>query len=215
MQACIFDLDGVLTDTAEQHFQSWSVIAQKFGFSLTEHHNESLKGVSRPNSLQKILDWAGASVSESEFEALLAEKNEHYLNGIRLLGTQDILPGVQIFLDDLHQHAIRCAVGSSSRNAPLILDRLELTNYFETVSDGNSVQQTKPAPDVFLHAAQELGVPPENCVVFEDAASGVEAARAANMTVVGIGDYDNLHRANFCLPNLEGFSFGELQRRLS
>ncbi|MBI1307582.1 MAG: beta-phosphoglucomutase [Bacteroidetes bacterium] len=215
MSACIFDLDGVITDTAEHHFYSWKKIAEKFGFDLQEERNEELKGVSRKESLLKITSWAGVKLKHAEIEDLLRLKNEIYLESIGHLSASDILPGVEHFLSDLKQNGIHTAIGSSSKNARFILDHLGLTSLFPVISDGNSVVETKPNPAVFLMAAQLMEVPDEECVVFEDAVSGVEAARSAGMKCVGIGKPEILSRADACISTLEDFTFDRLKQLLS
>ncbi len=220
IEAVIFDLDGVLTDTAVYHYQSWKAIAAKFNYDLTEEDNEKLKGVSRADSLTLILKWAtardeksyllwDASISNSQISDLLIEKNEHYLKLINELSEKDILPGVMDFLELLSQNNCALAVGSSSKNARFILDKLGLISKFSAIIDGNGVKNTKPDPEVFLNAAAELKVNPKNCLVIEDAPSGIKAAKAAGMKVIGIGK--DLLEADYCLPNLEGITWSQIQ----
>jgi beta-phosphoglucomutase len=214
-KACIFDLDGVITDTAHHHYESWKYIAEKLNFELTPAHNEQLKGVSRADSLDKICNWANASLPAEERHAWLDEKNAVYLSRIAELTDSDILPGVTEFLDHLETRNILLAIGSSSKNAPFILEKLGLINRFEVISDGNSVTHSKPAPDVFLNAAAELGVTPEHCIVFEDAASGIQAALAAGMTAVGLGDVNELASAHLIFSSLEGLTLDQIVRELT
>ncbi len=214
IKACIFDLDGVITDTAHYHFLSWSSIAAELGYELTEHKNEELKGVNRLASLEKILQWAKVNRSEVEKDDLLKRKNDQYKRAIEQLTVNDILPGVMSFIADLQHNDVRIAIGSSSKNAPTILNKLGLAGTFEIVSDGNTVTKTKPDPEVFLYASSALKILPENCVVIEDAQSGIEAAIAAGMKVVGIGDSNDLAKANICLPSLEGLTFAKLENLL-
>lgn len=202
IQGVIFDLDGVLTDTAVYHYQSWRNIASGVGFDLTESHNEQLKGVSRAESLDIILNWAGAERSVEEKALLLTEKNNHYLTLIASLSTADILPGVVDFLSNIRSGGLKTAVGSSSKNAVFILDKLQLTGYFDAIVDGNMVKQTKPDPEVFMNAAKLLGLPAQNCLVIEDADAGVAAARAAGMFVLGINGHGQLQDADLCVENL-------------
>jgi len=202
IQGVIFDLDGVLTDTAVYHYQSWRNIASGVGFDLTESHNEQLKGVSRAESLDIILNWAGAERSVEEKALLLTEKNNHYLTLIASLSTADILPGVVDFLSNIRSGGLKTAVGSSSKNAVFILDKLQLTGYFDAIVDGNMVKQTKPDPEVFVNAAQLLGLPTQNCLVIEDADAGVTAARAAGMFVLRINGHGQLQDADLCVENL-------------
>lgn len=209
IKAVIFDLDGVLTDTAVYHYQSWKAVAAKFSYNLTEHDNEKLKGVSRAGSLNLILQWASVALPQEEIPQLLQEKNNHYLLLINDLGQKDILPGVLDFLTLLESQNCAKAVGSSSKNAPFILEKLGLAPRFAAVIDGNGVKNTKPDPEVFLNAAQKLGVNPEQCLVVEDAPSGIQAAKAAGMKVVGIG-YD-LEQADLCVSSLVGLGWDQIQ----
>lgn len=210
IEAVIFDLDGVLTDTAVYHYHSWKAVAAKFNYNLTEQDNEKLKGVSRADSLKLILQWASVTLTQEEILLLLQEKNDHYLLLINELGQKDILPGVLDFLTLLESHHCAKAVGSSSKNAPFILEKLGLATRFTAVIDGNGVQRTKPDPEVFLNAAQKLGVLPERCLVIEDAPSGIQAAKAAGMKVVGIG-YD-LAQSDLCVPSLVGLGWDQIQK---
>lgn len=209
IKAVIFDLDGVLTDTAVYHYQSWKAIATKFNYDLTEHDNEKLKGVSRADSLQLILQWASVTLPQEELPQLLQEKNNHYLLLINELGQKDILPGVLDFLALLESEHCAKAVGSSSKNAIFILDKLGLSPRFSVVIDGNGVKNTKPDPEVFLNAARQLPVLPENCLVIEDAPSGIKAAKAAGIKVIGVGH--NLTEANLCVSSLVGLSWEQIQ----
>lgn len=215
IRGVIFDLDGVLTDTAVHHYQSWRRIAEGVGFALTEKHNEQLKGVSRADSLDIILGWAGATLNDAEKAALLIEKNNHYLDLIASLSSADILPGVVAFLENIRSGGIKTAVGSSSKNAPFILDKLQLTSYFDAVVDGNMVRQTKPDPEVFINAAKLLALPAESCLVIEDADAGVAAARAAGMSVLGITAHGQLAEADFCVQNLLNIDLSFLQSQFS
>jgi beta-phosphoglucomutase len=208
VKAVIFDLDGVITDTAVYHFKSWSDIAKKFGYTLKEEDNEHLKGVSRSESLDLILKWCGKSLSESQKSQLLIEKNDQYLKRISGLSTEDILPGVISFLDHLDSLNIQKAIGSSSKNAIPILEKLGLLERFDIIIDGNQVTKTKPDPEVFLKAAAALQVAPPYCLVVEDAPAGIQAAVDAGMKCVGIGHHDLL--ADVVLPSLEGFTIETL-----
>ena len=193
----IFDLDGVIVDTAKYHFLAWRKLANSLGIDFTEVQNEQLKGVSRVKSLEKILNWGHKEVSEEEFNRLMAEKNEDYLSYIYKMDASEILPEVHRVLNILKEYHQGIALGSASKNAKLILERVDLLNYFDEVVDGNSVTKAKPDPEVFLNAARALQIKPENCIVFEDAVAGVEAANAAQMISIGIGSSDVLGHANF------------------
>ncbi len=209
IKAVIFDLDGVLTDTAVHHYQSWKAIAAKFEYDLSELDNEKLKGVSRAESLRLIMQWASVSLPQEEIPQLLQEKNNHYLLLINELGKNDILPGVLDFLTLIESHNCAKAVGSSSKNAPFILEKLGLASRFAAVIDGNGVKNTKPDPEVFLNAAHQLQVLPENCLVIEDAPSGIQAAKAAGMKVLGVGH--NLTKADLCVSSLVGLGWDQIQ----
>lgn len=188
----LFDLDGVIVDTAVFHFQAWRRLAQKLGGDFTEEQNEQLKGVSRVDSLKKIIEWTGATVSEEEFLTLMVEKNEWYLELVQGLGPQDALPGALNFLQTAYDQGIKIALGSASKNAPMILEKLSITPLFTAIIDGNNVVNGKPHPEVFLKGAEALGLEPSECVVFEDSIAGVQAAKAGGISSVGIGDAETL-----------------------
>lgn len=188
----LFDLDGVIVDTAVFHFQAWRRLAQKLGGDFTEEQNEQLKGVSRVDSLKKIIEWTGASVSDEEFQTLMIEKNEWYLELVQGLGPQDALPGALNFLQTAYDQGIKIALGSASKNAPMILEKLGITPLFTAIIDGNNVVNGKPHPEVFLKGAEALGLEPSECVVFEDSIAGVQAAKTGGMSSVGIGDAETL-----------------------
>ena len=192
----LFDLDGVIVDTAVFHFQAWRRCAQKLGGDFTEAQNEELKGVSRVDSLKKIIEWTGASVTADEFEALMLEKNEWYLELVQELSAADGLPGAVAFLQHAHAQGIKIALGSASKNAPMILDQMGLTPLFDAIIDGNNVINGKPHPEVFLKGAAALGLNPEECVVFEDSIAGVQAAKTGGMSCVGIGTPETLEGAD-------------------
>ena len=196
-QAFIFDLDGVIVDTAYYHFLSWKKTASNFGYHLTEADNEQLKGVNRVVSLERILEWANHSLEPDVFDQTLIDKNEDYLKRIQKITAADALEGVPELLSFLRQEEIPVALGSASKNAPLILKYLDLLPYFQALIDGNQVSKSKPDPEVFLKGAEALGVEPQDCIVFEDAAAGVAAAKNAGMQVVGLGDAQVLAAADF------------------
>ena len=188
----LFDLDGVIVDTAVFHFQAWRRLARKLGGDFTEKQNEQLKGVSRVDSLKKIIEWTGAIVSDEEFQTLMVEKNEWYLELVQGLGAQDALPGALKFLQTAYDQGIKIALGSASKNAPMILEKLGITSLFTAIIDGNNVVNGKPHPEVFLKGAEALGLEPSECVVFEDSIAGVQAAKTGGMSSVGIGDAETL-----------------------
>lgn len=210
IKACIFDLDGVVVDTTRYHYLAWKRLARELGFDFEEHHNERLKGVSRMRSLEILLEVGGLKFPLEKMEQMAAQKNEWYLGYIRKMTPEEILPGAKELLEELRLHEIKIALGSASKNTPLILKRIGLTNHFDAVVDGNKVTAAKPAPDVFLVAAQALGISPEFSIVFEDAEAGIEAAVSAGMRCVGIGNPQILYKANIVVPNLNHFTYGKL-----
>ena len=189
VKAFLFDLDGVLTDTARYHFAAWKELCDERGWHFNEVDNERLKGVSRIRSLEIILEINGLcdAFTDDEKNALAEKKNRRYVEMIRQMTAEDILPGVPEFLKDCRAAGIRMAVASASRNAPEILERLGIADLFDYVADAAKVPHSKPAPDVFLTCAEALGLSSDDCVGIEDAAAGIEAIRAAGMRSVGIG----------------------------
>jgi beta-phosphoglucomutase len=183
----LFDLDGVLVDTAQYHFLAWQRMASELGIHFGEAENEQLKGVSRAESLNRILAWGGQTMPEAEKQRWMTLKNEWYLELVRGMPANDYLPGAHEFLVASRAAGIKVALGSASKNAPLILERLGWIPLFDALVDGNVVTASKPDPEVFLEGARRLGLQPEECVVFEDSEAGVEAARRGGMKVVGIG----------------------------
>ena len=208
--ACIFDLDGVVVDTAKYHYLAWKRLAAELGFEFLPIHNERLKGVSRMRSLDILLEVGGLHFSPEEKEVLAAKKNGWYLEYIMKMTPAEILPGAKALLEELRKHGIKLALGSASKNAPVIINRIGLTSHFDKILDGNSVTAAKPAPDIFLAAARALGANPADCVVFEDAEAGIEAALNAKMRCVGIGSPKILGRATAVVPNIEGFTYNKL-----
>lgn len=192
----IFDLDGVIVDTAKFHFLAWQKMANGLGFDITLEQNEKLKGVSRVYSLQQILKWGKKEVSENEFERLMTAKNKDYLTQISSMCEDDLLPGVREVLDFISENKIPFALGSASKNARPILEYLRINERFTAIVDGNDVSRAKPHPEVFLTAAEKLNLEPASCIVFEDAVAGIEAAKAAGMMSIGIGDKEVLHQAD-------------------
>lgn len=188
MKGFIFDLDGVIVDTAKYHYLAWKHLADQLGITFTHEDNERFKGVSRRRCLEMLLEMGGISVTRQQFDAWLQEKNEDYLKYISRMDASEILPDVTRVLDHLKERNIPMALGSASKNAVPILKKVGLMDYFETVVDGTQVARAKPDPEVFLIAASRLGLPPSDCVVVEDALAGIEAANTAGMYSLGIGD---------------------------
>lgn len=188
LQGLIFDLDGVLVTTEENHFLAWKRIADALDIPFDEHENENLKGVSRADSLRYLLRLGNLEVSASEFDALLEEKNSYYLDSIAHISRDQMLPGALNLLRDAREKGLLLAVGSSSKNARFILEKLEIDDWFHTIVDGHGVSSPKPHPEVFLNAAAGMGLPVSACLVFEDAQSGVEAAKAGGFRAIGVGN---------------------------
>lgn len=193
----IFDLDGVIVDTAKYHYLAWKHLADELGIPFSKEQNEQFKGVSRKRCLEILLEWGDLTVPQTQFDAWLAEKNEDYLRYIETMTASEILPDVPKVLKYLQEHNIPMALGSASKNARPILKKVGLIPYFSTIVDGTQVQKAKPDPEVFMIAARELKVAPNNCVVFEDALAGIEAANTAGMTSIGIGQKEILTEAHF------------------
>lgn len=202
MKGAIFDLDGVIVDTAKYHYLAWAKLADELGFEFTEEHNERLKGVSRMRSLDILLEIGGLEFSESAKLAMADNKNRLYVEYISRLDESELLPGVKAYLTGLRARGVGIALGSASKNAEFILNKLNLTELFDAVVDGNKVALAKPDPEVFLIACRELQLLPEDCIVFEDAEAGVQAGHAAGMKVVGIGNPEVLKEADLVIPGL-------------
>lgn len=215
IQCCIFDLDGVIVDTAKYHYLAWKRLANSLGFDFTEEDNEHLKGVSRVESLKLILKLGSTDLSTAAFDEALVNKNAWYLEDINKIGAEEILPGVTEFLTDVRAKGIKTALGSASKNAVLILERIGLIDQFDAIVDGNKVANAKPDPEVFLNAAREVGIEPSSCIVFEDAVAGVQAALNANMKCVGIGSSDVLGHAHLVIPNFQNTTIEALITKIS
>lgn len=211
-KAVIFDLDGVIVDTVPAHFVAWQTIANDLNIPFGVKENEALKGVSRIDSMKKILALGGITKTEEEIIELTTKKNEHYVSIISKMTEADILPGVLEFIDDLKSSGIKVAVGSSSKNTPTILKCIGLENRFDAVVDGNQVTHSKPNPEVFLKGAQRMGISAEDCIVIEDAISGVEAAINAKMKCIGIGEEKVLGKANVVIKTLTEANLNLLNR---
>ncbi len=214
-KAFIFDLDGVIVDTAKYHYMAWKELANQLGFDFTMAQNERLKGVSRVRSLEILLDIGQVHLEEDEKSKYLKEKNEQYLQYIAKMDHTEILPGIDDVLHYLKHNKVPFSLGSASKNARLILETLDLMDLFDAIVDGNDVSTAKPDPEVFLIAAEKLGVKPEDCVVIEDAQAGIEAANKAEMTSVGIGDAHILQKANYILKNTSELTIDFVQELLA
>lgn len=212
IKACLFDLDGVIVDTAKYHFIAWKEMAVELGFDFSEDDNELLKGVSRMRSLEILLGIGKITKSDEEKLILAERKNKRYLEYVHQMTDEEILPGVTRFLNDLKCNGMLIALGSASKNAPLILDRIHLKEQFDAIVDGNSVSKAKPDPEVFLTCARLLKVEPAACLVFEDAQAGIEAARNGGMKVIGVGSPDNLSSADHYIPGFKKLDFELLSK---
>jgi beta-phosphoglucomutase len=202
MQAAIFDLDGVIVDTAKYHYLAWKRLANEAGFDFTVRDNERLKGVSRVRSLEILLEIGGVQAGNAERDEMMDRKNAWYVESISKLNASEILPGAAEYLRLLRDRGVCTALASASKNAALILDRLHITPLFDVVVDGSMVRNSKPDPEAFVLAANRLGIEAAQCVVFEDAEAGVEAANRAGMGVVGIGRPDALPQADMVIAGL-------------
>lgn len=201
----LLDLDGVLTDTAEYHFQAWKKLGEEIGVSFGREFNDQLKGISRMESLERILEFGHKqdAYSEEEKKALASRKNEDYKKLIQNISKEDLLPGIPAFLNDLKEAGMRIALASSSKNGPTIIERLGITDLFDAVVNPEDIENGKPHPDIFLRAAALLGLRPEECVGVEDAAAGVEGINEAGSFSVGVGPVDSLKKADFIVPETQ------------
>ena len=202
----IFDLDGVIVDTAKYHFLAWKELAKSIDIDFSHEQNEQLKGVSRVRSLEKILEWGNKTISDNQFTVLMSKKNDEYLGYISKMDDSEILKDVPEKLNFLIQNKQPISLGSASKNARQILKKVALLDKFDAIVDGNDVSKAKPDPEVFLIAAEALKMKPEDCIVFEDSVAGVQAANAANMISIGIGEKDVLHEADYIFKDFTEIS---------
>lgn len=202
----IFDLDGVIVDTAKYHYLAWKKLANQLGFEFTEEQNELFKGVSRKRCLDILLEMGNLSATQEQKDVWMIEKNNDYLAYIEKMDDSEILTDVPKILTLLKENAIPIALGSASKNALPILEKVGLAHFFDVIVDGNSVTKAKPDPEVFLIAAKKMNLSPSNCIVFEDAVAGIEAANAANMISIGIGDKELLSQATFIFKDFTEIS---------
>ena len=202
IQAFLFDLDGVLTDTSEFHYQGWQRLANEQGLPFNRQDNEALRGISRRESLMLLLK--GRPASEEQLADWMERKNNYYLELVQQMSPANLLPGARQLLEEIRAAGLKSAIASSSKNAPLVVDRLQIAPWVDAIIDGNQVTRSKPAPDLFLEAARQLGMPPGVCVVVEDAEAGVDAGLAAGMRVIGLGPVERVGKGTLVLPSLEG-----------
>lgn len=205
ISAFLFDLDGVIVDTAKFHFIAWTRLAEELGVSFSEEENEQLKGVSRRGSIQKIMDWGKVTLSEDEINHWMEIKNEWYLDLVAHMNPEELLPGAYTCLEQTKAAGIKIALGSSSKNAQMVLRQCQIEHFFDAVIDGNMVTHSKPHPEVFLKGADAVGASPNECIVFEDSRAGIEAALAGNMHTVAVGTPENLPGAEVYISGLNEF----------
>ncbi|MDF2988419.1 MAG: pgmB [Eubacterium sp.] len=216
IEAYIFDLDGVVVNTAKYHYLAWKRLAAEFGYDFTEEDNEQFKGVSRMACMDILAVMTGRYFKDEEKIQLADRKNNWYIEYIGKMQKDEVLPGFVDFITEIRIAGGRTALASASKNAALVLERLELGQYFDQVVDGNDVQKSKPDPQVFLLAAKRLEVEEQKCLVFEDAQAGIDAAKSANMLVVGIGKPDiQLKGADIMKPGFDGLVLYQLLRELN
>ena len=210
-KAFIFDLDGVIVDTAKYHFLAWHKIASELGIEFTPEHNEELKGVSRVRSLDIILKLGNIEATQEDKNKWLNQKNEDYLSYIENMNEDEILPGVVNILTFIKKQKQLIALGSASKNARPILKKVNILHLFDAIVDGNDVTNAKPDPEVFLIAAKLIGATKENAIVFEDSVAGIQAANSANMISIGIGDASILHEAQYNFPDFTHIDFSFIE----
>lgn len=211
IQAVIFDLDGVLVDTAHYHFIAWQRLARELGIHFTEHENEQLKGVSRMRSLEIILELGNLRLSQQEMERLATKKNEWFVSYVNAMKPDEIFPGVKELVQDIRASGMKVALASSSKNADTVLTLLNIKEYFDAIVDGTMITHTKPDPEIFLLAARKLNIPVTQCLVFEDAEAGVEAALAAGMKCIGVGSLQQLGKADVVVPKTADFTVQKIK----
>ena len=210
-RACIFDLDGVIVDTAKYHYLAWKRLADQLGINFPEKDNERLKGVSRMASLEIILEIGKRKLNTGQKHDYATLKNKWYVEYISRMTPDEILPGSVEFINELRNADIRVAIGSASKNTPMILNRVGIENLFDAVADGNIVSKAKPDPEVFIRAAGMVGIDPGNCIVFEDAIAGVLAALNAGMICIGVGSPEVLKKAHYVISGLKEMSLEKLK----
>lgn len=208
----IFDLDGVITDTAKFHFIAWRDLAAEIGIEVDLKFNEQLKGISRMDSLERILAYGNRAndFTTEEKEALAAKKNTHYVELLQSLSPADLLPGVKEFLDDAREQNIPCAIASASKNAPFILKKLEVADLFDGIVDPAALHKGKPDPEIFVKAAELLNIQPEEAIGFEDAQAGIDGIKACGMFAVGVLSDEPLHGADLTVKRLDELNVAEL-----
>jgi beta-phosphoglucomutase len=212
IQAVIFDLDGVIVDTAHYHFIAWKRLAEELGVTFTEKENERLKGVSRMRSLEIILELGNIKLPGAQMEKLAAKKNQWFVEYINAMKPDEIFFGVKELIGSIRSAGIKVALASSSKNADTVLNLLKIKEYFDVIVDGTMIVHTKPDPEIFLLAAKMLSTPVSKCLVFEDAEAGVEAALSAGMRCVGVGTKEQLPKATFVVAKTADFTVQEIKK---
>ncbi|MDX9991932.1 MAG: beta-phosphoglucomutase [Anaerolineales bacterium] len=213
IRAFIFDLDGVLTDTAEYHYRAWKRLADDLKIPFTRADNESLRGISRRESLFLLLK--GRPYPEAQLQEFMLRKNGYYLEFIREISPADVLPGARELLEAIRKEGLKSALGSASKNAREVIERLAISDLLDGIADGNSVARQKPAPDLFLYAAQLLGLPPAACIVVEDAAAGITAAQSGGFPTIGLGPAERVGAADLVLEGLKDIQINRWKTQLT
>lgn len=211
IKGILFDLDGVITDTAEYHYEAWKKLAEDLGISFDRDFNEKLKGVGRMESLDLILEHGGEELSEADKEYYASKKNDHYKTMISNITPNDLLPGILGFMEEIKSAGIKTALASSSKNAQPVIERLEITHLLDEVVDASKVERGKPDPEIFLKAAEQLNVSAAGCVGIEDAQAGVEAIKSADMFAVGVGQ--SLKKADWIVEDTTELNLNDLRER--
>ncbi len=215
IRACIFDLDGVIVDTAKYHFIAWRRLANELGFDFNEEDNEKLKGVSRVDSLNLILKWGGVQLTDVEKTEWAAKKNEWYLEYVKQMPASEILEGVLPFLEDLQANNIKIVLGSASKNATTILKQIGIIDMFDAIIDGTKTTKGKPDPQVFQLGAKAVNVSPNECIVFEDAEKGVQAANAGGFHSIGVGSPEVLSHADYVISGFENLTPADIFQKIA
>jgi beta-phosphoglucomutase len=215
IELCIFNLDGVIADTARFHYITWKELAGKFDFELSPEYYENIKGLDRIESLKQIMSWAKVEKDEKEIQSIAGLKNDHYIQMIQMLHPSEIRPGIKSFLAELKKLNVKTAIGTASKNAITILDKLGLTKQFDAIVDGFQLDNCSPVPQSYLKCCSTLEIQPSHSVVFEDAANGIKAAGKAGFYTIGIGKPEILTSADAVLQNFKGFNFALLMKLLS
>ncbi|MDC6367077.1 MULTISPECIES: beta-phosphoglucomutase [Flavobacteriaceae] len=207
----IFDLDGVITDTAELHYEAWKNLADEMGWDFDRNLNEELRGISRMDSIKVIMEHNKVTLDQEKIIELATKKNDLYVASLDNMTPEDYLPGAMELLTHLRTEGFRVALGSASKNAPKVLEQLNANRFFDVIGDGNSVKKSKPEPDIFLYGANKMKLQPEECIVFEDAEKGIDAAKAGGFYSVGIGPKERVGHADLRFDSMEEATFFEVK----